>query len=200
MAMKKYRNVEQYFDELTQYEKELGKLREILNATDLEETLKWSIPCYTYNGKNVCGISAFKSYFGLWFFQGALLTDPDDVLMNAQEGKTKAMRQWRMEKLKDIKVRTIKKYVKEGIELVKDGKQIKPTKKKTLVVPDLLESALAKNKKALEQFSKLTPYKQREYAEYISDAKRDETKVKRLAKIMPMIASGKGLNDKYRTV
>ena len=174
------------------------KLRGILNSMDLDECLKWSFPCYTHNGQNVVGIGSFGSYFGLWFFQGALLKDEHEVLVNAQEGKTKAMRQWRMKSAKEIKVRQIKSYVKEAIELARQGKSIKADRSKAVIVPPQLKQALSQNKRAKTAFDKLTKGKQREYADYIADAKRDETKVRRLEKIMPMIAGGLGLNDKYR--
>ena len=198
MAMKKFKNADQFFDELERNEPELRKLRKIVNSTALEETFKWSFPCYTYNGKNVLGLGSFKSYFGIWFFQGALLSDPEAVLNNAQEGKTVAMRQWRMSTSKDIKVRLIKAYIKEAIELVDQGKEIKPKKAKSLVMPDLLKAALKKNKRAEKAFGNLTPGRQREYADHVSEAKREETKVKRVAKIIPMIIAGGGLHDKYK--
>lgn len=92
------------------------------------------MPCYTYNGQNVVGIGGFKSYLGLWFFQGALLKDKKHVLINAQEGTTKALRQWRTQSAKEIKPAAIKTYVREAIQLVKDGEKIGSQKKKPLAV------------------------------------------------------------------
>ncbi|MGI9517579.1 MAG: YdeI/OmpD-associated family protein [Pirellulaceae bacterium] len=196
--MKRYKSVEAYIDGHDQWHDELIKLREIANSTELVETVKWGSPTYTINGKNVVGIGAFKSYVGLWFFQGALLDDTNEVLINCQDGKTKAMRQWRFGSGKEIKVRSIKSYIKEAIELAKQGREIKPERGKPVVMPPKLKSALKENKKAGAAFEKLSLGKRREYAEYIAEAKRDDTKVKRLAKIMPMIVAGQGLNDKYR--
>jgi len=93
--MKKYTSVEEYIEEGSKWTNELRELRRILLKTEFEETLKWSIPTYTINGKNVAGIAGFKDYFGIWFFNGVFLKDEEKVLINAQEGKTKAMRQWR---------------------------------------------------------------------------------------------------------
>ena len=199
MAMKKFQDVDQFFDALERNESELRRLRKIVNSTPLIETLKWSFPCYTHNGKNVLGLGSFKSYFGIWFFQGALLADPESVLQNAQEGKTAAMRQWRMSSSKDIKTRVIKAYIKEAIALVEEGKEVKPRQKKSLVMPDLLTAAFKKNKRAKTAFGNLTPGRQREYADHVSEAKREETKVKRIAKIIPMIIAGKSLHDKYKS-
>ena len=177
---------------------ELTRLREILLATDLTEDVKWGGPCYTYHGKNVVGIGGFKSYFGLWFHQGALLKDENNVLINAQEGTTKALRQWRMQTARDIKPAAIKKYVKEAIQLVRDGKSIGPQTKKSIVVPPELKKAFAKNAKAKKGFEKLRPGLQREYTDHIASARRDETKQNRIKKILPMMAACKGLHDKYR--
>ena len=196
--MKRFKSVDAYIDAAEQFQDELIQLRKILNSTPLDEEVKWGAPCYTYEGKMVVGMGSFKSYCGLWFYQGALLSDPESVLINAQEGKTKALRQWRFASKKEIKSRVIKAYVKEAIELQKQGLEIKPTKKPDTNIPSQLKSALSKNKKAQAAFKSMTPGKRREYAEYISDAKRDETKEKRIKKIVPMIAAGVGLNDKYR--
>ncbi|WDI32037.1 YdeI/OmpD-associated family protein [Hyphococcus flavus] len=196
--MKKAKSPDDYFKKLDQWGPELRKLREIINATELVEEIKWGMPCYTFNGKNVVGVCGFKSHFGLWFYQGALLKDEKKILINAQEGKTKAMRQWRMTSAADIKPQIIKRYLKESIALARDGKEIKPARKKPLAMPPELENALSKNKRAATAFEKLTPGLKREYADYIAEAKRADTKERRIKKIMPMIAKGAGLNDKYR--
>ena len=196
--MKRYKTVDDYIAGAEHWQKELIRLREILQSTPLQETVKWGGPCYTHHGKMVVGIGGFKSYVGLWFFQGALLADKDKVLMNAQEGRTKAMRQWRFHSFKDMKARQIKAYVKEAIALQEAGQEIKADRTKPVVIPPELKKALAQNKRSQTAFGQLTKGKQREYADYITAAKRDETKAKRIAKILPLIASGAGLNDKYR--
>ncbi|MDA1018417.1 MAG: YdeI/OmpD-associated family protein [Planctomycetota bacterium] len=196
--MQNYKTVEEYLDGHEEWRAELEFLRDLLNSTELQKTVKWGGPCYTIDGKNVVGLGAFKSYAGLWFFQGALLADKQNVLVNAQEGRTKALRQWRFESIDDIKVRTVKAYVKDAIELQKQGMEIKPDRKKPVVIPPELAAALKQNASAKASFGKLTKGKQREYADYISEAKRDATKQSRLEKILPMIVDGRGLNDKYR--
>ena len=198
IGMKRANSVDDYIKTSDNWQDELVQLRGILAATGLVEEVKWGAPCYTSNGKNVVGIGAFKSYFGLWFFQGALLRDDQKVLVNAQEGKTKALRQWRMQSAKEIKPAIIKRYVKEATKLVKDGKSIGPVKKKPVLVPAELTKALQKDKSTEKIFNSLTPGRQREYAEYISEAKREEIKQSRIAKILPLIKAGIGLNDKYR--
>lgn len=196
--MKSYKTVDDYISSSKQWKEELIQLREILQETELTEEVKWGGPIYTYNGKNVAGIAGFKSYFGLWFHQGALLKDPKQKLINAQEGVTKALRQWRFSSVREIDAKTIKAYVKEAIQKVKDGVEIKPIRQKKMVTSNELATALKKNQAAAKQFKLLTTFKQREYAEYINDAAKQETKIRRLEKVLPMIAKGLGLNDKYR--
>ncbi len=196
--MKRAKSVDEYIADAGSWKSELVRLREILRSTELEEDVKWGGPCYTYNGKNVVGMAGFKSYFGLWFHQGALLKDQKKVLMNAQEGRTKALRQWRMQTAKDIKPTIIKSYVREAIKLAEEGKQIAPARKKPLVVPPELKKALGANKQAGEKFKNMRLGLQREYADYIADAKREDTKLRRLENIMPMIKAGSGLHDRYR--
>ena len=197
--MKRHKTVDAYIEDSDEWQEQLTRLRAILNSTELQETVKWGGPCYVYDGRHVVGMGAFKSYCGLWFFQGALLQDKNQVLINAQEGKTKALRQWRFQKGDKINSRTIKSYVKEAIELVKQGREVKPDRAKPVKVPVQLAAALRKNKKAGAAFKELAKGKQREYADYIADAKREETKLKRIEKILPMISEKIGLNDKYRS-
>ncbi len=196
--MKGHKTVDDYIEAAEHWQDELIRLRKILRSTDLEETVKWGGPCYTHDGKNVVGMASFKTYVGLWFHQGALLADRKKVLINAQEGKTKALRQWRFRSKKEIDARLIQSYVKEAIALQERGREIKPDRNQPVNVPPQLELALGRNKKTKASFEKLTPGRQREFAEYIADAKREETKLKRLEKIIPMIQARRGLNDKYR--
>ncbi|MBC2846140.1 YdeI/OmpD-associated family protein [Winogradskyella flava] len=197
--MKKVYSVEEYIEINSHYADELRLLREIVNATDLEETVKWSMPTYCLNGKNVLGIGAFKQHFCLWFHQGVFLKDEHNLLINAQENKTKALRQMRFETLAEIKKPLVLSYVREAVENQRLGKEIRPQRiTKTIVIPDELNHILKADQELNVSFKALTPGKQREYCEYISGAKRDTTKQSRIEKITPMILSGIGLNDKYK--
>ncbi|NNF00690.1 MAG: hypothetical protein HKN25_16865 [Pyrinomonadaceae bacterium] len=195
--MKRYKTVEEFIKSQTQWKKELIALRKIINSTELVETVKWGMPVYTVGGKNVVGIGSFKSYVGVWFYQGAFLKDKHKKLINAQEGRTKGMRQWRMKSADEIDEKLLIEYLEEAIQNQKDGKEIKP-EKKALIIPDELKKALKDDSKLKKAFEKFTPGKQKEFAEYISEAKQDATKQKRLAKIAPMILENVGLNDKYK--
>ena len=188
-----------YFEKEQPYKLEIAVLREIALSTELEETVKWGAPVYTVNNKNVMGIMAFKSHFGLWFFNGVYMSDPENVLENAQEGKTKAMRHWKFYSGDAIDKSLVREYMLEAIENQKRGLELKPERKKTETsIPELLKNALDANSELKSNFEGLTPYKQREYCEYIGTAKQEKTKTTRLEKILPMIAEGIGMNDKYR--
>ncbi len=187
-----------YYEGLERWADELRALRAIITSTELTEEIKWGGPCYTVDGKHVVGVGGFKSYFGLWFHQGALLKDEKRVLINAQQGKTRALRQWRMHAPADIKPQIIKRYLKEAIALAREGKEIKPARGKAIIIPPELKDALSTNKRAAAAFKKLRPGLKREYADYVAEAKRVDTEARRIDKILPMIAQGAGLKDKYR--
>jgi len=195
--MKMATSVEEYIESQEVYGKGLEILRELMLSTDLQETVKWGMPTYTINNKNVVGINAFKNHFSVWFFNGVFLTDPHQVLYNAQEGKTKGLRQLRFTDDKEIDKSIILAYVYEAIDNQRKGLEVKP-ERKPLVIPKELADVLSENNKLSEIFESLTEGKKKEYAEYISSAKREETKLKRIEKIIPMILNNIGLNDKYR--
>ncbi|MFD2917587.1 YdeI/OmpD-associated family protein [Psychroserpens luteus] len=197
--MKKVNSVEEYIEVNSHFTEELSLLRKIINSTALEETIKWSMPTYCLNGKNVLGIGAFKNHFCIWFHHGVFLKDKHNLLHNAQEDKTKGMRQMRFESKKDFNEAAVLSYVKEATENQRLGREIKPTRKtKTISIPSELKNALKSNSELNTSFKALTPGRQREYCDYISEAKRDTTKISRLDKITPMIIKGIGLHDKYK--
>lgn len=193
------KSVEEFISKKTEWKQSLELLTSIMRSTEMAETIKWGVPTYTINDKNVVGLSAFKSYVGIWFHQGVFLKDPYDKLINAQEGKTKGLRQWRFSSFEEINKDQILEYVLEAIQNQKEGKEIAIKRSsKEIEMPNRLKTELEQNKELKTSFGKLTPFKQKEYMEYISTAKRDATKDSRLQKITPMILEGIGLNDKYR--
>lgn len=194
--MKMATTVEEYFENHSEFREHLETLRKILLSTELVETLKWGMPTYSINQKNVVGIGVFKSYFGLWFFNGVFLADKEEKLVNAQEGKTEGLRQWRFASPNEIDEKLILKYVKEAIQNQKEGKELKP-RKKPLIIPDELKEELASDSQIADAFDNLSLSSKRDYADYIAEAKKEETKMSRLDKIIPMIRDGIGLNDKY---
>ncbi len=177
---------------------ELTLLRALLLETELSETVKWGAPHYTIDGKIVVGIAGFKSYAGLWFHQGVFLTDAAKVLVSAQRGGAKALRQWRFSSKEEIDPALVTAYVLEAIQNQKDGKEMKPQPKR-VSLPSELKEALARSAELSEAFDLLTPGRRNEYAEYIAGAKQEKTRISRLEKCIPMMINGVGLNDRYKS-
>lgn len=196
--MQRAKSASDFISKHPQWRELLTTLRHIVQETELEETIKWGVPVYTLDGKNVVGLTAFKQHVALWFYQGALLEDKACKLVNAQEGITKAQRQWRFRNKADIEQKLILNYISEAIENQRKDKVIKPSPKKPYTLPPELGEAFSRNPKLEPAFQDLAPYKQREYSEYISEAKRADTKNRRLEKSIPLILAGKGLSDSYR--
>ncbi len=177
----------------------IQQLRSIAQKTEAVETYKWNFPVYTVDNKNVFGICRFKNHFGVWFFNGAFMEDPKKVLENAQEGKTKAMRHWKFNSEGEIDPDVVLLYLQEAIQKQKAGKVLELKKSKAaLEIPKVLQEALTKNPQLQTAFTAFTPFKQKEFSEYITEAKLEKTKISRLGKILPMIEKGIGLNDAYR--
>lgn len=179
------------------WEEELLLLKSIIEKTELEETIKWGGPVYVYNKKNVIGIGGFKDYFTIWFFNGVFLKDEKKKLINAQEDKTKSLRQWRFTSKEEVNEKEVLEYIAEAIENEKQGKIIKPAKKEP-IVSELLQKEMDNNPALAEAFQRFSPYKQYEFLEYIETAKQEKTKISRIEKVIPMILGNIGLNDKYR--
>lgn len=190
--------VDAFIEKQTKWKGKLQQLRKIINKTELKEGVKWGKPTYTLDGKIVVGMADFKNHMALWFHQGVFLKDKNQKLINAQEGVTKALRQWRFKEDDGIDPNVILEYVEEAIANSKAGKELKPERKKSVSIPPLLALAFEQDAALKKHFQKLTPGKQREYAEHIEQAKRETTQKSRLQKCIPMIKNGEGLHDKYK--
>ena len=177
---------------------ELERIASIINKSPLEKTIKWGADVYTYNGKNVMSYGGFNNYFSIWFNNGVFLTDQYKVLVSAQGGKTKSLRQWRFTSMDEIDEKKILEYISEAIEVEKKGLRIAPEKFQPVPAPQLLSDALKSDKALQAAFEQLTPGKQKEYILYLQEAKQEATKITRLGRIKPMILNGTGLNDKYK--
>src|SRR5690606_7835671 len=116
------RNADEYIATKPEWAELLEKLRSVMLACGLEETIKWGIPTYLTDGRQVAGLAAFKHHVAIWFWHGALLEDPDQVLVNAQEGKTQGLRQWRFTQLREVKVGLVRKYIKAAVANARAGK------------------------------------------------------------------------------
>jgi uncharacterized protein YdeI (YjbR/CyaY-like superfamily) len=196
--MKSYKTVDEFILNAMNGKEILIVLREIIRSTGLKETIKWGGPVYTLNDKNVVGLGSFKSYAGLWFYQGVFLKDEAGVLINATEGVTKSLRQWRFSSVDEIDDQLVLKYINEAIQNQKQGKELKPDRNKPVIIPEELKQALQDDKEIEDCFNRFTPGRQREFAYHISEAKTMEARQARIQKIIPLILDNIGLNDKYR--
>jgi len=176
----------------------LAHLREIVHEAcpDVEETMKWSMPHFMYEGM-LCGMSAFKQHCAFGFWKGSLIVKPGD-----RPGE-KAMGQFgTIRSLADLPPRrTIAKYVKEAMRLneqgVKAPARARPRTRKPVEVPPDLQAALGRNRKAKAAFEASSPSHRREYIEWITEAKREETRKRRLETALEWMAEGKSRNWKY---
>jgi uncharacterized protein YdeI (YjbR/CyaY-like superfamily) len=192
------KKVDAYIQKHSKWGVQLRELRDLFHKTELKEEVKWGAPSYSLNGKLIAGMAGFKNHCAIWFHQGVFLKDSNKKLINAQEGTTRGLRQWRFEEGDTIEADLVLQYICESIENGLAGKEIKAQRKKSVVIPPYLKASFSSNSKFENAFYKLTPGKQREYAGHISEAKREATKHSRLVKIIPMIMEGKGLHDKYK--
>lgn len=196
--MDKKARLEAYFSRGDSFGDGIRKLRSIALQTPLEESLKWNAPVYCLDGKNILGILAFKNHFGLWFYDGVFMSDPLGVLENAQEGKTRSMRHWKFTDPGQVDPALVKDYLEEAVSIARKGLKLEKRPPQKLRIPEMLKTVLEADPGLKERFDTLTPYKKKDFAEYISSAKQQATKERRLKKILPMIRKGVGLNDPYR--
>ncbi|MCB0442555.1 MAG: YdeI/OmpD-associated family protein [Flavobacterium sp.] len=180
-----------------QWSDEIELLKSIIAQTELVETTKWGGIVYTWNNRNIIGLGGFKNYFTIWFFNGVFLPDEKNVLVNAGEGVTKGLRQWRFTSKAEVDEKLVLHYVNQAITNEKNGLSIKP-EKKTVEPSGFFLAKLNENQALVEQFNAFSPYKQKEFIEYIDSAKQEKTKLDRFEKIKPMLLANIGLNDKYR--
>ena len=188
--------VDFYFDKSTKWQKEEQQLRKIVLACGLEEELKWGHPCYTFEKRNIVLIHAFKEYCALLFFKGALMNDPDGILVQQTEN-VQVGRQVRFTNLKEIVklAPTLKAYIYEAIEVEKAGLKVKLKKTTEFPMPEEFKKILNKNAALKTAFKALTPGRQRGYLLYFAAPKHSKTREARIEKYTKPILNGKGLND-----
>jgi uncharacterized protein YdeI (YjbR/CyaY-like superfamily) len=174
---------------------EIAALQTILSRFDLREECKWGKPCYTTDGTNVLIIQGFKEYCALGFFQGALLKDPKNLLV--QLGQVQAARVMKFTSAKEIAVKavTIKAYVREAVAAGKSGLKVE-TKPRKLPVPTELMEKFGEDPRFKRAFEALTPGRQRGYLFHFSRAKQSATRTARIAKAMPAIFQGRGFLER----
>jgi uncharacterized protein YdeI (YjbR/CyaY-like superfamily) len=178
------------------WQKETQQLRKIVLDCDLKEELKWGCPCYTFEGKNIVLIHVFKEYCALLFFKGALLNDPEKILIQQTENVQSA-RQIRFANLKEIvkMAQVIKAYIYQAVEVEEAGLKVPLKKTKDFNIPEEFQKKLTEMPSLKTAFESLTPGRQRGYIFYFSQPKQSKTREARVEKSLPKILDGKGLDD-----
>ncbi|TWB79882.1 uncharacterized protein YdeI (YjbR/CyaY-like superfamily) [Nitrospirillum amazonense] len=188
--------VDAYVEKAGKWREEVAKLRAIALDCPLVEDFKWGHPCYTSDGANIVLIHGFKEYCALLFFKGALMTDPNGILIQQTEN-VQAGRQIRFTNSGEIAqlAPTLKAYILEAIAVEKAGLKVdfKPTRE--FAVPEEFQSRLDSDPALKAAFDALTPGRQRGYLLHLSSAKQAKTRLARIEKCAPQILAGKGLDD-----
>lgn len=187
--------VDKFLKQSKQWQEEIAVLRAIILKTKLEESLKWRLPCYTYNGKNLAIIQPFKACLALMFFKGTLLKDPKGILKDVGPN-SQAGRRLEFSSVQEINkiAPAIKAYLQEAMLIEDSGQKVK-FKKEIESIPEELKKIFAKDSKLKKAFNFLTPGRQRAYIIYFSSAKQSLTRQSRIEKSIPRILEGKGIND-----
>jgi len=188
--------VDWFFAKDTKWQKEYQKLRTIILDCGLIEELKWGCPCYTFENTNIVLIHGFKEYCAVLFFKGALLNDPNGILIQ-QTKNVQSARQIRFTNVKEIvkMEKILKAYVYEAIEVERAGLKVKLKKTSEFKIPEEFQKRLDKNSALKKAFHALTPGRQRAYIFYFSQAKQSKTREARVEKYIKQILNGKGLDD-----
>ena len=188
--------VDFYFQTNEKWQKEIVQLRMIALGCGLSEELKWGVPCYTFEKRNIVLIHVFKEYCALLFFKGALLKDAENILIQ-QTKNVQAARQARFTNVKEItnKKAALKACIYEAIEVEKAGLKVDLKKTKEYKIPEEFQKKLDKNPSLDKAFKALTPGRQRGYLLYFSAPKQSKTRESRIEKYTQPILNGKGLTD-----
>lgn len=188
--------VDAFIGRAKKWQKELELLRNIVLDCGFDEEIKWGHPCYTVGGKNLFVLQGFKDYCAIMFFKGALLSDSKRILIKTGEN-TQAGRQLRFTDIAQIiKIeKTIKSYVREAAAVEKAGLKVERKKSSDYAIPEEFKIQLDKNPALKTSFESLTPGRQRAYLLFFSSAKQSQTRETRVAKFIPKILKGKGMDD-----
>lgn len=188
--------VDAYLSTLKRWQDECYKLRTIVLDCPLTEEVKWGVPCYTFQKRNVVVIHEFKEYCALLFFKGALLKDPNGILIRQTEN-VQAARQIRFTGVHQItKMETVlKAYISEAIEIEKSGLKVDFKKPREFAIPEEFRCKLDDTPDLKAAFDALTPGRQRAYILYFTAPKQAKTREARVEKSLQKILDGKGLDD-----
>jgi len=188
--------VDFFFSKAKTWQEEFEKLRMLILDCQLNEELKWGVPCYTFQKRNIVLIHGFKEYCALLFFKGALLNDAKGILIQ-QTKNVQAARQIRFTNVREIvKLKpSLKAYIYEAIEVEKAGLKVSFKETTEFIIPEEFQNKLDKTPGLKTAFKALTPGRQRAYILYFSAPKQSKTRESRVEKCIQRILNGEGLND-----
>lgn len=188
--------VDLFLSKLTKWQLELERLRMILLDSPLTEEVKWGVPIYSFEGKNVVGINGMKEYVSISFFKGSLLKDKAGVLLQASE-HTHGARCIHYTSVDEIvkNEALLKAYVLEVIEIEKAGLKVAVEKPDDLPVPEEFQNKLDEIPDLKAAFDALTPGRKRAYLIHFAQAKQAATRASRVEQFIPRILLGKGMFD-----
>lgn len=176
--------VDFYFEKDQKWKAEIEEMREIVLDCHLSEELKWGSPCYTFEKSNIVLIHYFKEYCAFLFFKGALMKDPDCILIQ-QSDNVQAARQIRFTNVEEIlaKKKILKKYIFEAAEIEKSGQKVELKKVSDFEIAEELQYKFDSNFDFKKAFYGLTPGRQRAYLLHFSQPKQSKTRETRVDKI-----------------
>jgi uncharacterized protein YdeI (YjbR/CyaY-like superfamily) len=188
--------VDKFIADAKKWQGEYRKLREIVLGCSLEEDVKWGVPCYTVQGRNIVLIHGFKEYCALLFFKGALMSDQAGILIQ-QTDNVQAGRQVRFTGADQIDEMApmLRAYVLEAVEVEKSGRKVELKPTAEFNIPEEFKTCIDADPALKTAFEKLTPGRQRAYLLFFSAPKQAQTRIARVDKSIPQIMAGKGLND-----
>lgn len=188
--------INEFFEGVIKWKEELQILRTYVLDCLLHEEVKWKVPCYTHNGKNIVLIHGFKDYYALLFMKGALLQDSEKILIQQTEN-VQSGRQIRFTSIEQLVAMeaTIKAYIFEAMEIEKAGLKIEHKKKEEYSIPEELTNKFDQYPNFKTAFEALTPGRQKGYLLHFSGSNNPKTRTNRIEKYMDKILQGKGMTD-----
>ena len=188
--------VDDFIFKAKKWQDEMEELRRILLSCALIEEFKWGVPCYTFQKSNLILLGGFKDYCVLSFAKGALLKDPNGILIQQTEN-SQSVRIIRFTNLKEIREKQalLKSYIFEAIEAEKAGMKVILKRNSDLVLPEELLAKFQLDAQFKHAFEALTPGRQRGYCLFFSAPKQVSTREIRIEKYHQQILNGKGITD-----
>jgi uncharacterized protein YdeI (YjbR/CyaY-like superfamily) len=192
---KKDPRIDAYIAKASDFAKPILKhIRKLVHTAcpQVEETVKWNMPFFTHNGILVA-MGAFKEHCAFVFWKRKLIFGKNAPVVRPFPpfGRITSLADLPADKL-------LLGYIRKAVELNEADIKKSPSPKRKVTVPDYFQAALKKNQKALATFEKMSPSHKGEYVEWVADAKREETRARRIKKALKTLGEGKSLHWKYQ--